>query len=78
MSDGFTVIDNPQAILALRIRMIVRALTIKRDTGMNLTRNVPTIKALREQYGISARTVDQAIDQLTELAEAQDREIGAA
>ena len=61
------VLDTPEQIAKFRIQTIIWALDMELKTGMKLARNVPTVKALREQYGITAKTKRQALDQMKEL-----------
>jgi hypothetical protein len=67
MTDKAHVMDDPQAILALRLNMVIRSFEGEVKHGIKLARNAPTVAQARQQYGITARTKKQAIEQLRDL-----------
>ncbi len=75
MADA-TVVSSPEGIACLRLATIIRAYEMEVGTGLKLTRNVPTVKSLRQQYGITATTKKQAIVQLRELLSQKEEEVG--
>lgn len=63
-----SMITNENAgIKQFRLDMIIRALDLEIRTGMKLARNQPTLKALREQYGVTGRTKIAVLDELLAL-----------
>jgi hypothetical protein len=66
-----TVLDTPEQIEGFRLAVIIRALEVEVATGgqMRLTRNTPTVKSLRAEYGITARTKAEALEQMKRVYE---------
>lgn len=71
---GF-VLTGPAQTLPFREMMILRAVEFKAKTGVSLARNMPTIKALRAEYGITAKTWQQAADQMPAAIQARIEQI---
>lgn len=62
------VIDQPYQIARLRIYAIIKALEIYTEHGIKIARNMPCVKDLRAQYGLTALTYKGAIDQMWALS----------
>jgi hypothetical protein len=56
------VLDTPEKIEAYRCLALYSALKLEVRTGMKMSRGISTLKILREQYGITARTKQDALD----------------
>lgn len=66
----------------IRLAAQIMACKVHVNTGgaMKLTRNAPTVKALREEYALpsTVRTFAQALDKLLEIQEIIDDQIAQA
>lgn len=66
----------------LRLSAQIMACKVHINSGgaMKLTRNAPTVKALREEYGLpnSVRTFAQALDCLEQIKDVIDEQIAEA
>jgi hypothetical protein len=60
------VADTPDKIELFRLLTIEKALQVRADTGMSLTRNMPTVRTLKQRHPHilpqSTRTYRQAYD----------------
>lgn len=69
------VIDQPEQIAAFRASAIALACDFYAKRGFKLARNMPTVAALRKQYGITARTYADAAVQMRVIADNLAKEI---
>lgn len=61
------ILDNPADIGRFRLAALARAARLKAEHGISLARNLPTLRAIRAQYGIDARTWKAAAIELAAL-----------
>ena len=73
------MLTTPSQIAQFRVAVIIRALDLDVRTGgrMRLSRNVPTVTDLRNQYGITARTKKDALAQMCAIQESYSLVTGA-
>jgi hypothetical protein len=64
MNDSGAILTGPAQTIPFREVFILRAVELKAKTGISIARNMPSLKQLRESYGITARTWAQAAEQM--------------
>ena len=67
------ITNENNGIKRFRLATIIRGLDLEINTGLKLTRNMPSLKVIREQYGVEGGTKVKVLAALREL----DAEIDA-
>lgn len=61
--------EQPEAMARMRMLVITQHAEMMGKYGMPLTRNAPTLKQIRSEFGITARTWEEAGPQMRALYE---------